>query len=86
MENAKLVDSHSGLYGRCSVPVSGVAPGQVMSISGEVHSPSDISPEFVFLREKGKATFISAAQLHKELVDGYDVIYNWDATLAVDFS
>ena len=82
VENAQFVDSYSGLYGRCSVPVIEVAPGQAMTISGEVHSPSGISPEFVFLREQGKDTFVSAAQLHKKWIDGYDVIYNWDATLA----
>jgi hypothetical protein len=81
VKDAGFVNSYNGLCGRCSVPISGVAPGQALTVSGQVHSPSGISQDFVFLREQGKGTFILAAELHKEKQDISGVVYDWDATL-----
>jgi hypothetical protein len=82
IKNAEFIHSYSGLVGRCSVSIGGIAPGQALTASGAVRVPLDKSPNYVFLKEQGKDTFISAAKLEVEKHDAGGRIYDWNTTLA----
>ena len=81
-KNVQFITSPTGLKGDYLTAGNANVLTAIVSVSGEIRSESNVSPDLVFVKQKGQDKFIAATELNAENLNNHERVYRWQLPLS----
>src|SRR5262249_14826554 len=80
--NVQFNTSPIGLTGDYLIAGNANVATAILNVSGEIRSESKLSPNLVFVKQKGQDKFIAATELNAENGNDRERVYRWQLPLS----